>query len=223
MFEHAAEQALEEAGARPGIVAFWRPRLARIGGFAVGAESDARHGGRIARSVVEVSGKLPLKLDGGREVTLTARADRLDVLADGRLAILDYKTGTPPTAKQVKEGHKPQLLLEAAMAARGAFPGLPEADATALAYWRLTGGPEPGEVKAISEDAQEIADLADGALGELRRLVARYLAGAAPFTARPHPGREPAGSEYEHLSRLAEWAGAEDAAGAAVAGGALTP
>ena len=97
------------------------------------------------------------------------------------------------------------------MLARGAFPEVPAADAALLAYWRLTGGPEAGRVLAVAEDAQEIAGLAEEALAELRGLVARYLLGGAPFTARPHPGREPAGSEYEHLSRIAEWAGAEDA------------
>ena len=30
------------------------------------------------------------------------RADRIECLADGRYAILDYKTGAPPTAKQVR-------------------------------------------------------------------------------------------------------------------------
>lgn len=212
-FAAAAEEALAEAGARPGLVAFWRPRLARIGDFAVAQEAAARQGGRIRRSLVEIRGALPLRLDiAGRDATLTGRADRVDLLADGRLAVLDYKTGTPPSAKRVKEGHNPQLLLEAAMLARGAFADVPAADAALLAYWRLSGGPEPGEVSTIEQEAAEIRDLADGALEALRDLAARYLLGHAPFTARPHPGRETAGGEYEHLSRLAEWAGAEDAA-----------
>ena len=52
---------------------------------------------------------------------------------------------------------------------------------------------------------------ADHAMDRLRDLADRFLFGDAPFTARPHPGRTPAGREYEHLSRLAEWSGAEDA------------
>jgi ATP-dependent helicase/nuclease subunit B len=214
MFDAAAEEALAAAGARPGLAAFWRPRLARIGAFAVAQEAAARAGaggGRIAASQVELRGELPLRMEDGRVVRLVGRADRVDRLADGRLAVLDYKTGTLPSVRQVKEGHRPQLPLEAAMLARGAFPEVAAADATLLAYWRLTGGPEAGRVLAVAEDAQEIAGLAEEALAELRGLVARYLLGGAPFTARPHPGREPAGSEYEHLSRIAEWAGAEDA------------
>ncbi len=220
LFDAAAAEALARAGARPGVVAFWRPRLARIGGFAVTEEAAVRQGGRLARSLIEAKGEMPIRLAGGQEVRLTARADRIDLLANGRLAILDYKTGKPPNAKQVTEGHRPQLVLEAAMAARGAFPGLAPADAEALVYWQLSGGPDPGEVHAMCEEAQAIRDLAEDAIAALRRLLGRYLGGRAPFTARPHPGRAPAGADYEHLARFAEWAGAEDAAPATARDGA---
>ncbi|MDB5372754.1 MAG: addB, partial [Belnapia sp.] len=210
IFDEAAALALAEAGARPGLLAFWQPRLARIGGFVVEREAEARAGNAIARSLVELTGEIPLRQPDGRVVTLTARADRIDVLANGRLAILDYKTGTMPGPKAVKEGHKPQLLLEAAMAAKGAFGGLPAGDAAALVYWKLTGGPKPGEVQPISADRDEIAGLAEEAIDRVNALAARFLLGAAPFLAWPHPGREPAGDEYQHLSRRAEWAGAED-------------
>src|SRR5262249_37266494 len=62
-----------------------------------------------------------LKLDGA---VLSGVADRIEI-ARGHAAILDFKTGAPPTDKQVESGLAPQLLLEAAMLARGAF-----ADAT---------------------------------------------------------------------------------------------
>ena len=38
----------------------------------------------------------------GLDFRLTAKPDRIDELPDGRLHILDYKTGAPPTAKQQK-------------------------------------------------------------------------------------------------------------------------
>ncbi|MFC7541655.1 PD-(D/E)XK nuclease family protein [Siccirubricoccus deserti] len=206
LFRDAATAALEAAGARPGLAAFWRPRLARIGSFAVAAEAELRQ--VTTKSQVELKGEL--KLLGG-QVRLTARADRIDVLPNGKLAILDYKTGSVPSAKQVREGHKPQLVLEAAMVARGGFPTV-TGDAGRLDYWRLTGGPTPGEVTTVCDNAQEIADLAEAALEEVQALAQRFLLGEAPFLAWPHPGREPAGDDYDHLSRRAEWAGAEDAA-----------
>ena len=43
----------------------------------------------------------------------------------GGAALIDYKTGAPPGVNEVKVGFAPQLTLEAAMLARGGFPGLP--------------------------------------------------------------------------------------------------
>ncbi|WP_309139434.1 PD-(D/E)XK nuclease family protein [Siccirubricoccus sp. G192] len=214
-FAEAAEAALARGGARPGLVAFWRPRLLRIGEFVLAQEEAARSGGGIARSATEVPGRLELRHADGRAVTLTARADRIDILANGRLAIFDYKTGTLPAVVQAKDGRRPQLVLEAAIAAAGGFQNLPAGTAEALLYWRLTGGPQPGELRGVSEEAQEIETLASDALENLRGLVLRFLLGQGAFIARPHPGRDPAGSEYDHLSRIAEWAGAEDTGGMA--------
>jgi ATP-dependent helicase/nuclease subunit B len=210
-FAAAAEAALETAGAHSGLAAFWRPRLGRIGAFVVAREEELRATGAIAASHTETKGLLELRHPDGRTVSLTARADRLDRRADGTFAILDYKTGTLPSAKAVQEGHRPQLLLEAAIAAAGRFEGVEAGDASELTYWRLTGGPEPGEVRTVMREAHAIDAAAGHALERLRDLADRFLFGDAAFTARPHPGRAPASGHYDHLSRLAEWSGAEDA------------
>lgn len=208
LWEQALEAALAAAGVRPGFAAFWRPRLARIGGFVLAEEAAAQ--GVVERSFVERSGRLELRHDDGRTVELTARADRVDLLASGELRLLDYKTGKPPSKKKVAAGEKPQLTLEAAMAARGGFPGLPAAAVAQLVYWQLSGGPEPGAVEDVGSTAQQIAADAEAALGEVRRLAADFLFGDRAFTARPHPLRAPAGEDYDHLSRIAEWAAEED-------------
>jgi ATP-dependent helicase/nuclease subunit B len=209
----AARAALGDASPRPGLAAFWSPRLARIGEFAVRQEAALREGTAPVRSEVEVRGELPLRL-GGREVTLTATADRIDILPGG-LRIIDYKTGEPPSGEAVRDGRKPQLTLEAAIAAAGGFARVPAEDPAALLYWRLSGGPKPGEEKPAAEDKALVRQLADAAQTALIDLVGGFLLGDRPFTARPHPKRAPAGSDYDHLSRLAEWAGAEDARGGA--------
>lgn len=219
LFTEAAEAALAEAGARPGLAAFWRPRLARIGGFVLGQEAAARAGGRIRRTAVEIDGRVVLASRGAEQVVLRARADRIDLLADGSLAILDYKTGGLPSGARIAEGDAPQLPLEAAMAARGGFRGLAAAVTTGLHYWRLTGGPVPGEAKDAGallafrrhpSAAEAIAAEQENAFEAARRLAEHYLLGARPFRAWPHPGRRAAGDDYDHLSRRAEWAGAED-------------
>jgi ATP-dependent helicase/nuclease subunit B len=161
------------------------------------------------RSLVEVSGRLLLRLPDG-EVEVIAKADRIDLLADGSLRLLDYKTGKPPSKKQVESGEKPQLPLEAAMLAAEGFRGVPAAAVERLVYWRLTGGPTPGEVPKLDLSPAEISAAANDATAQLRQLAERFLWGEAPFLARPHPGRKPAGEDYDHLSRLAEWSAADE-------------
>ena len=66
------------------------------------------------RAAAEIDGRIDIPL-GARRFRLTARADRIEQLSDGRFAILDYKTGQAPTEKQVRIGLSPQLTLEAAI------------------------------------------------------------------------------------------------------------
>ena len=56
----------------------------------------------------------------GFDFILTGKPDRIDRLDDGRLLLIDYKTGDPPTPKQQAHFDK-QLLLLAAMAEAGGF------------------------------------------------------------------------------------------------------
>ena len=69
-------------------------------------------------------GKHAIPLGKG-DFLLTARADRIEQGADGNYAILDYKTGKPPTDLQVRSGLAPQLTLEAAILRKGGFSGVP--------------------------------------------------------------------------------------------------
>jgi ATP-dependent helicase/nuclease subunit B len=163
----------------------------------------------IAASVTECDGALPIQRPRGT-VRLKARADRLDRFGSGELGILDYKTGTLPTEGAITDGTAPQLPLEAAIAIRGGFAGLPAAPVRSLVYWRLTGGQEAGEVKPVQTEAAEIQDLSDRALESLAALVDAFLLGTRAFIARPHPARAPRGGDYDHLSRVAEWSEAEE-------------
>jgi ATP-dependent helicase/nuclease subunit B len=222
LYAAAAEAALAEAGSRPGLVAFWRPRLARIGGFVLEQEAALRARGRIRRSLPEAAGKAVLHAEGRDEVTLEARADRIDILADGTLAILDYKTGGTPTGRQIGGGDAAQLPLEAAIARRGGFADVAEAMTSSALYWQLTGGFVPGMVTDAGDKlrrhrkapsaVQALQEEAENAWDSARRLAADYLLGTRRFIARPHPGRRPRGTEYDHLTRLGEWAGAQEAA-----------
>jgi ATP-dependent helicase/nuclease subunit B len=198
IWDAAADWALAEASLRPAIAALWKPRLARIGAYLRGMEAQQRGG--LLTTWVECKAQLDITRPGGT-VTLEARADRVDRRSDHTLRILDYKTGTVPSAKQVRAGTAPQLPLEALMAERGAFPGVPAGTVASLEYWRLTGAAEPGEVIVPK---LEIPDAIATAERALHRLADDFLLGDAPFLAHPHPGRQ-AAPDYQHLARTAEW------------------
>jgi ATP-dependent helicase/nuclease subunit B len=190
--------------ARPGLWAFWWPRFERIAAWFVGHETARRD--RLANAWTEISGALEIAAPGG-PFRVTAKADRVDRLTDGSLAIIDYKTGAPPTAKEVAAGFAPQLPIEAAIASHGGFPEITAGSVSQLLYWRLSGGPTGGEERQAGSDA---AALAAQAIEGLAQLIARFDAETTPYTARPHPEMAPKYSDYLHLARVKEWASVED-------------
>ncbi len=111
----------------------WRARLDRAADWFLAAE-QARDG-----SPVTLEDKGAVTLPGG--FTLTARPDRIDVMQDGRLHIIDYKTGAPPTKKAQAQFEK-QLLLEATMAAYDGFKAVKGRDCARITYIGLGASPE---------------------------------------------------------------------------------
>ena len=211
---HAAmDRALQEAGLRPALAEWWAPRLHRIADWVAATEVRRRSEvGPPVRIETEVSGRWTLA-PGGRDFVLRGRADRIEVRRDGMLAILDYKTGIVPSQKQVEAGQAPQLPLEAAMAAAGAFGVQAQGAAAELIYWRLTGGFEAGEARSLfNGDPAAVASAAATAAASLLALIVAFDDPARAYLSQPHPGRTPRFSDYAQLARVAEWsAGAEEA------------
>ncbi len=100
----------------PEIMGFWWTRFQRLAAWIVENEVSLR--GDIEQALAEVKGSLPLKI-GATDFTLSARADRIDILADGTARIVDFKTGQfPAQRKSIKGFHpnsrsKPQCLNSA--------------------------------------------------------------------------------------------------------------
>ena len=197
----------ELRGLRPALAAWWGPRLARIAAWVADEEAARRTQPALAVRT-ELSGRWALAVPGGFD--LRGRADRVELRAGG-VAILDYKTGRPPTQKEVAAGRAPQLLLEAAMARAGAFRDLAPLPVRELTYWRLSGRDPAGEASTLFADnpaalAQAIADAETGLLG----LVRTYDDPDTPYRAQPHAAWRPRFPAYGQLARLAEWDGGED-------------
>jgi len=155
---------------------------------------------RAATIYREKYGKLDV--DG---VLLTGIADRIEV-GPHQVAILDFKTGAPPSDKQVASGLSPQLLLEAAMLSRGAFDGVPQVRTNELIYWRF-GNADPTP-RAVSVE-EGVYESSEQALASLRGLLARYAEEAQPFLSKPRVQFIKPYLEYDHLARRKEWADEE--------------
>ena len=199
-------EAFGTALSRPAVRAFWWPRFERIARWFVATEAARRPG--IVASVTELRGEYRFDAPGG-PFTLSAKADRIDRLADGSLVIIDYKTGAPPSDAQVQAGYAPQLPLEAVIAQAGGFPDIAAAPVHELLYWRLSGGTPPGEIRPIRDDPASLA--ADAAEG-LARLVAAFDDPDTPYHPAPNPLQRvpPAYDDYAHLARHAEWSDGGD-------------
>ncbi len=191
--------AFEDQIARPAVWAFWWPRFERLAAWVAAKETERR--GFVRETFVEVSGELAVGA-----FTLTAKADRIDLLQDGGLSILDYKTGAPPSDTEVKAGFAPQLPLEALIARAGGFKGVPARAVSQLVYWHLKGGQEGGAERVLKDDPMV---LADEALDGLKGLIDAFAREDTPYLARPHPEKAPGWSDYLHLARVKEWAAAE--------------
>jgi len=186
--------------ARPGVRAFWWPRFVRIANWFVANERRRRAAG-FETVATEAGGEMLIG-GGHRPFTLTARADRIDRRADVGLEIIDYKTGQPPSDKQVATGLAPQLPLEAAIAFDGCFEGVTAERVAQLTYMRLSGGRQPGQERTIKLDVEETVK---NTMVGLRRLLVKFDAPSMPYLSRPRPMFEGRFGDFDHLARVKEW------------------
>jgi ATP-dependent helicase/nuclease subunit B len=194
----AGEAAFEELIDRPDVATFWWPRFLNIAEWML--EFETRHREGMKRAHPEIAGKIIIEEGLKQPVTLRGRADRIDVMRDGTLTIIDYKTGQPPSEKQVRSGLSPQLPLEAAMALRGAFGDELVKATSKLLYLRLSGGTRSGDERAIGTD-----NLIDETWIKLVELLKKYEDPDTPYLSNPRPQFRSRFAEYDHLARLKEW------------------
>jgi ATP-dependent helicase/nuclease subunit B len=197
---------------RPEARALWWPRFQRI--IRWFSEWEAGRRGDIAAIHAEINGKIPITLDDERTFFLSARADRIERRTDRRFAILDYKTGTPPTGKQVRMGLSPQLTLEAAILRKGGFDGIDAGSSVGqLAYVRISGNNPPGEHKALElklgkETPQAPDEAADYALSQLEALIRKFDNATEPYRSLSLPMWTNRYGSYDDLARIKEWSAA---------------
>ncbi|AKM07151.1 double-strand break repair protein AddB [Pelagerythrobacter marensis] len=197
-----AEDVLEEMNMHPLMRGLWRPRL-----MAALEWVEREVGEGTERTVVAIERKGEMTVDG---VRIHGRADRIDRLSDGTLAIVDYKTGKPPGWKMVEQGFALQLGLIGMMARAGGIAEL-EGEPSAFEYWSLAKNRD-GEFgyvetpllvgrKTKGIEPERFLPLTGA---KLREAIGDYIRGDAPFTARKNPDY-PGYADYDQLMRLDEW------------------
>jgi ATP-dependent helicase/nuclease subunit B len=197
---------------RPEARALWWPRFQRIIGWF--SEWEAARRGDITEINAEISGKIAILLDNERTFTLSARADRIERHADGSFVILDYKTGAPPSGKQVRLGLSPQLTLEAAILRGGGFDGIDVGSSVGeLAYVRISGNNPPGEHNALelkikNETPQLPDEAADYARTQLEALIRKFEDETEPYRSLNLPMWTNRYGSYDDLARIKEWSAA---------------
>ena len=196
-----AREAESRSAGGAAILQFWQARLEATALWFADYERNRR--AQIAESHAEITGRWPLSIDGA-PFTLTAKADRIDRLKSGGYAIIDYKTGQPPSHSMIKKHLAVQMTLEAAMLADGAFAenGLPPGPVEALDYIKLSGRMPPGEVISVTPEAE----LINGAIAMLHKLLAQYQNPDQPYFSHIRQRAQRFTSAYDHLARFAEWA-----------------
>jgi ATP-dependent helicase/nuclease subunit B len=198
---------------RPEARALWWPRFLRIAEWFADWEIARRD--NLPMIAAEIRGEIPIPLDHDRTFVLSARADRIERRHDGTFAILDYKTGQPPTGKQVRMGLSPQLTLEAAILREGGFEGiLAGASVGELVYVRLSGNNPPGEQKSLElkinkgDTPQPPDAAATEARKKLEALIRAFENEDQAYTSLNLSMWSNRYGSYDDLARIKEWSAA---------------
>lgn len=187
----------------PEARAFWWPRFQRIAHWFARFELERRDA--LSEIAAEIRGKIDVPLADGA-FTLRGVADRIERDAQGRYVILDYKTGSARTEKQVRTGLAPQLTLEAAILRRGGFePFSAPASVAEIVYVTLKGGQPAGKYESIAFKDGTPDSQADRAFEKLAALARRFADDNEPYRSLVHPMWATHYGTYDHLARVKEW------------------
>lgn len=205
-----ADQHLGTMSAHPLMRALWRPRLLAALEW-------------VAKKIEDDPDRKPVGIEKWGEITergvrIFGKADRIDQLADGSLAIVDYKTGSPPSGAQVEEGYALQLGTIGLIAQAGGFENISGHPAK-FEYWSLAKAKAKDHLTGfgyastpVLEGKKRIGIPPEEFLPKAREYLDdalnRWILGEEPFTARLNPDA-PGYDTYDQLMRLAEWQGRE--------------
>lgn len=191
-FLSIAKAVLQQSGVSLFLYNLWWPKINQI---AVEYELFSKNRqDNLAATFSETCGKMILNF-AERQINITAIADEILLSKDAKLYIIDYKTGTLPSSKDLYSGLSPQLILEAIILKHGKFEQLPNHYPESIAFIKLASS-EP-YLQEISFDDIDFDQHLDG----LKRLITHYLQENRVYLVLPSRSCAPKYNDYKHLGR----------------------
>ncbi len=183
------------------VEAFWWPRIRRIAAWYVQEETKRRMHGMLSVAAESVASHI-LEMNGVR-YAIQARIDRIEHYAGQRQLIVDYKTGAPPSAREIESGVACQLPVSAWI-----LSGM-QADCALMEpeYWKVSGARDAGNIYSIRRKGnhETMDELVMRTEEGLRRLLAFFADASSCYISCPDEDLLGAYNEFEHLERRGEW------------------
>lgn len=194
-------------------LSFYEHKLKRIAQWFT--DTQANRAPFIQKTYSEQQGSITLNPDNN-PFELVCRADRIDVMKNQTIELIDYKTGSVPKPPSIKYGYEPQLPLEAYILSQNGFAGIPAYPVESMDYWKLSGKQNASKISsAIASTDQETTfqDLVNQAVQKLLLLIQTFDNPQTPYESCPLPAHIPQYNDYAYLARIQEWKHAEDEGG----------
>ena len=163
----------------------------------------------VKHTYIEQEGKLDL-FTNETTFTLTAKADKIDIMKDGSARIIDLKTYDPPSTTSVLAGFTPQLPLEALILKESGIGSVGPTDVSALAFWRLSSQKGQSQNKVLVQSTKEMNALIEKTKNGLLQMIEAFQLPTTHYEVCPVPSEAPEYNDYLHLTRMPEWAFAEE-------------
>ncbi len=185
-------QQIAEKEYKPTQVKLWWPKLEAIAREFI--EFDEERRARKLKIFPEIYGEMRLEIEG-RKVIITAIADRIEQSPDGKMYIMDYKTGGVPTKQDVLRGISVQMLIEAMIASEGGFEGL-KGQVQELIYVKIAS-----RAPYIAVSSFDMADINLKAHKDGLQKVLSYYALGGEYEVNDNGKFAPKYDDYRHLAR----------------------
>ena len=153
----------------------------------------------------EISGEIKYN-----NIDIYAKADRIEVL-DNIINIVDYKTGNPPSAKQVISGIEPQMMVESIICLNNGFKDIKQDNITInkISFWQTKGADDNKEINIPSktDSKTNLSEELDNFQNKLYELIDLFNNEDSGYLSYPNLNiinieKRP---DYNHLSRIKEW------------------